>query len=441
MGRHSNDTLQAHPSGSRTVTTILCLVLAMVGPAADALASADAGAPGAFLRFGSSARSLALGGAVAAVSDDAATSYWNPAGLSQLRTMELTAMNANLFADTKYSFVSFGLPSDGKGTFAFSGTFTTSGEFQRATDMVDMDDFFSEQEGIFSLSYARGGTRLGWGVTLKSVSQDIGGSSGSGFGADVGLYLRPDRRMSLGLSFQNALQPEITLEEMPEKLARTLRGGVALHFFNNRFLVLTDLVKTDFMDMDFQGGIEAWPLQQLVLRGGYDTVRESMSFGAGVRWQNWQLDYAHVSHDLGSTTVVGATMRFGIANGVEIVGDRVRFSPSGNDRNVSFDIATALHGEIAEWSVEIRDESGALVRRIFAEGPPPGDVSWSGDDEQGRLVNDGNYTATVTVIDDLGQLWDHEVAVEILGFRNRTRTPIRIDISGSESRKTGEENR
>jgi hypothetical protein len=139
--------------------------------------------------------------------------------------------------------------------------------------------------------------------------------------------------------------------------------------------------------------------------------------------------------------VVGATMRFGISDGVEIHGDRVRFSPSGDDRNVSFDIATALRGEIAEWSVEIRDQRGELVRKLWEEGPPPDDVTWSGEDENGRLVNDGHYTATVIIVDDLGQFWDHEVEVEILGFRNRTKTPIRIDISGSDGRKTGEENR
>ena len=440
MGRQSKDIQNNQRRASRLATTVLCLMLAM-SAGGDAFASSDAGAPGAYLRVGSSARSLALGGAVAALGDDAATAYWNPAGLSQLRTMEITAMSASLFADTRYSFVSIGMPSEGKGVFAFSGTLVSSGEFQRSTEMFDMEDTFSEQEGIFSLSYARGNSRLGWGFTLKSVSQDIGGSTGSGFGADVGLYLRPDRRLSLGLSYQNALQPEITLEEEPEKLARTLRGGAALHFFNNRFLVLADLVRTDFMDLDFQGGLEAWPMRQLVLRTGYDTVREQTSFGAGIRWDNWQLDYAHVTHDLGSTTVVGATMRFGISDGVQIHGDRVRFSPSGDDRDVSFGIGTALRGEIAEWSVEIRDADGSLVRRLWEEGPPPDDVTWSGEDENGRLVNDGNYTATVIVIDDLGQFWDHEVAVEILGFRNRTRMPIRIDISGSDGNKNGEENR
>jgi len=114
MGRHRNDILILQRRASRFATAAFCVLIALTGLCRDAYASADAGAPGAFLRFGSSARSLALGGAVVALGDDAATAYWNPAGLSQLRTMELMAMSASLFADTRYSFVSFGMPSEGK---------------------------------------------------------------------------------------------------------------------------------------------------------------------------------------------------------------------------------------------------------------------------------------------------------------------------------------
>ena len=48
------------------------------------------------------ARSLALGGSNVAYTKGLDALYWNPAGLSQLRTMEATVMGATLFADTKY---------------------------------------------------------------------------------------------------------------------------------------------------------------------------------------------------------------------------------------------------------------------------------------------------------------------------------------------------
>ena len=132
------------------------------------------------------------------MADDAATAYWNPAGLAQLRTMEVTGMGATLFEDTRYGFFALGMPTEKWGTFALSGTFTTSGEFERATWDEDLDETFSEKESIVSLGWARSCKRFAYGVTLKAVSQDIGGASGSSIGLDVGLYYRPHRLLSLG---------------------------------------------------------------------------------------------------------------------------------------------------------------------------------------------------------------------------------------------------
>jgi len=432
MGRQQQHPMMGRERGGRRRCLTAALVLgAWCLTAGIAAAGDDGGVSGAFLRFGSSARSLGLGGAVTALGDGAAVAYWNPAGLSQLRTMEVTGMGATLFADTKYSFFAIGLPREGKGTFAFSGSYVTSGSYERASLWEDLGDTFDESEGVFALSYARGGSHFGWGVNFKSITQDVGGVSGSGVGADLGLYLRPERRVSMGIAWQNALQPEVTLDDYPEKLARTLRGGFALHFFNNRLLALTDIVKTDDMDLNVQGGMEWRPLRDLVLRGGYDTAHDQFTFGGGVLYRNWQLDYAYLSHDLGSISVVSATLRFGIVDGVQILGDRLHFSPAGNDRKVNFSIATALRGRIADWQLEIVDGDGTPVRILGDDGPPPAELSWGGEDENGRLVGDGTYAARMVLHDDLGQRWESETQVQIIGFRNRSRTPIRIDISGS----------
>jgi len=418
---------------------LLLLLVLMAVLARSAFASYDAGAPGAYLRFGSSARSLALGGAGVAAGDDVATAYWNPAGLSQLRTMELTAMGATLFEDTKYSFFSLGMPTTSMGTFAFSGTFVHSGDFERTSIFDDTGEEFSEKEGVVSISYAFGNSRMGWGLTGKSVSQDIDGYSGSGMGLDAGFYMRPNKHLGVGVSVQNLVAPEITLNTEPEKLARTVRGGASLRFFNNRLMLITDLMKTEYMDAKVQAGAEGWVARNVVLRGGYDSLREQYSYGAGVRYQNWQLDYAYVGHELGGTSVMSATMRFGVPDGIRIQADRERFSPAGQDRNVTFDVSTAVNGKVKSWRLEILDGQGALVRALSGKGAPSEAITWGGEDENGRLVGDGRYTATMEIVDELDQLWDHSVHVEILSFRNRTRTPIRIDISGSGDRKNGGE--
>jgi hypothetical protein len=412
-----------------TLATVLLAGLAAATTAAAG--TSDGGVPGAFLRFGASARSLALGNAVAGVSDDVATAYWNPSGLAQLRTMEVTGMGATLFEDTKYGFFALGLPTESWGTFALGATVTTSGKFERATLYEDLDATFSEQEGVFSLSYANGGGRFAYGVTLKHVSQNVDDNKGSGTGLDLGIYFRPHRNLSFGAAIQNAVAPKITLDESEEELVRSARAGIALRFFNNRLLVMSDLVNTRYMDTSFRSGLELWPVRGFAVRGGWDSELEQWSVGTGLRWENWQFDYAFVNTDLGAKNVLSATIRFGVPYGVKVQRDRALFSPSGADREVTFAIATAVRGEVESWRLEIRDETDQLVRLVEGNGSPPGGVTWSGDDEQGRLVADGTYLARVVILDDLGQEWDYETDVEVLGFRDRTRVPIRVEISGS----------
>ncbi len=413
-------------------TLAAALLLPATAPAAD-----DAGSPGSFLRFGASARSLALGNAVVGVADDAASAYWNPAGLAQLRTLELTGMGATMYDDTRYSYLALGLPTESWGTFALNGTFTSSGEFERATWDADLDETFSEKENIISLGWAGSRGRFAYGLALKSVSQDIGGAKGSGSGVDLGLWFRPHRSLSIGAAVQNAIAPTITLVDQEEELARSGRLGLGLRFFNNRLLMTSDVVKTKWMDTSFRAGLEAWPVKSLALRGGYDSEREHMSAGLGVRLNNWQFDYAFVSTDLGSQNVVSATLRFGVPFGVKMDQDKALFSPSGADRQVNFAIRTAVRGQVESWQVVILDSEGRAVRTLSGNGAPPEGVSWAGDDEDGRLVADGSYDARVTIVDDLGQEWDFTTSVEVMGFKDRTRAPIRVELSGTAPTKSG----
>ena len=421
----------------RAVASTLVAACLSAAPLAEALGADDAGAPGAFLRYGSSARSLSLGNAVTALADDASASYWNPAGYARLRTMEFTAMGATLFEDTQYTFMTLGLPTDGYGSFALTGALLSSGEFQRATLFEDLDETFNETAGTFGLSYARGSGRFAWGVHLKSVTHQLAGNEGGGFGADVGLYFRPHRTLSLGFAMQNAVQPEVKLDLEPEKYARTLRAGTALHLLRNKLVVSSELVTTDEMETSLRAGMEVWPTRTFALRGGFDAVREQSTYGAAFRWENWQLDYGFLAHELGATHVVSATFRFGVPYGVKMSADTPRFSPSGERRAVTFDIDTAVRGSVEAWELEIRDDEGQVVRRLEGNGSPPEGVQWAGEDDQGRLVRDGRYQIRITVLDDMTEQWEYDTRVDVLGFRDRTRSPIRVEISGSESSESG----
>jgi len=414
-----------------TMKTFTSIALAMLLMTGTALAGADGGVPGGYLRYGASARSLALGNAVAGLADDAATAYWNPAGYASLRTMELSAMGASLGMETQYGFVTLGLPTDNWGTFALNGTYTTSGDFERTTVFEDLNETFKETEGIFSLGWAKSLGRLSLGAALKSVHQDIGGAKGTGTGLDLGVHYRPHRSLGLGLSVQNAIAPKIVLLEDEETLPKSVRAGLALNFFQGRLQMTSDVVKTEWMDTSYRAGLEVWPLRPVALRAGYDGEKEQWAAGAGLRWQNWQFDYSFVNTEIGSQNILSATMRFGVPYGVKMDMDRTLFSPSGSDRNVTFGIKTAVRGEVDRWTVVIRDDQGQEIRKLEGAGTPPDAVTWDGEDTNGRLVDDGMYIASVAIVDELGQLWDFESSVEVMGFHERTRTPIRMEIGGA----------
>src|ERR1019366_8881146 len=66
---------------------------------------------GEFLELGVGARSLALGGAGTAISEDATAGYWNPAGLNALKYPMVMAMHESRFDGTvQYDYGAFAMP-------------------------------------------------------------------------------------------------------------------------------------------------------------------------------------------------------------------------------------------------------------------------------------------------------------------------------------------
>ena len=133
---------------------------------------------------------------------------------------------------------------------------------------------------------------------------------------------------------------------------------------------------------------------------------------------------------------MSATFRFGVPYGVRLATDTPRFSPSGERRSVNFDVQTAVRGSVESWQLEIRDPDGRVVRRLQGNGSPPAGIEWNGEDDDGRLVDDGKYAVRITLLDDMTEAWDFDTSVDVLGFRDRTRSPIRVEITGSESNES-----
>src|SRR5581483_6978753 len=77
------------------------------------------GDPGRLLTYGSSARDVSMGGAVAAVPQGASSVYWNPALLSEVSRKDVSFLQAQLFGQTSMNWMGYAHPfKERAGTFA-----------------------------------------------------------------------------------------------------------------------------------------------------------------------------------------------------------------------------------------------------------------------------------------------------------------------------------
>lgn len=409
----------------------LALATLAFAPKAEA-ASGNGGVAGQLLRYGSSARSLALGDAFVGLADDVSTAYWNPAGLEQLRTAEVTGLHAELLDGADYEFFAIGAPTRSMGTFALSGTLMRLGGFERTSLFADLDEEFSQSESAFALSYARLISGVSVGVSVKAVHQSIAGLSGSGLGSDVGIYYRPSYRFGFGAAIQNVIAPRVRLDQEEDEWARAVRGGAALYMLGGRVVTMADVGVVDGGGTRLSGGMEVWPQEAFALRGGYNGDLEQFTAGAGVRRGNLQFDYAYNSNDFGLMNIFSVSWRFGVPFGVRVEKSTGTFSPTGGTREVKIAVETAVKGTPRGWRMQIRDGQGEIVKTMDDDGPPPEWLVWKGDDSYGRSVADGNYVAEVAVTDALGQEWMSRAEVEVLNFSDENVVPMRIQVSGAE---------
>lgn len=145
-----------------------------------------------FLKVDVGARAIAMGGAFAAVANDASALYWNPAGIARMTRTELTFTYTQWIADINHSFAGVVLPMGRNNSLGLSAVFQTIGEIEQTT--IDQPRgtglFFNAEDFAFGLTYARAMTDFIWvGATGKFIYQSIWNESATTIGLDVGMLL------------------------------------------------------------------------------------------------------------------------------------------------------------------------------------------------------------------------------------------------------------
>ncbi len=266
------------------------------------------------------ARPAALGASYIALADDGYAAYWNPAGLPGLRHQEINTMRADLFGTGFLtSYLSYAIPFNDR--------------YGAAVDWVNQG--FDDSELAYSqnrLGFALGTRFNDWlavGGSAKWYRFDAGlegignpldfSGTGSGWGFDASLLLKPFAGISLGLLSQDLTGTEITYNNGLSQPLYPFKMRLGAAYTLNRQLSLSA-----GLDESWRLAVEYRVHPALVLRGGIHRDRDRpqglfYALGAGLRHNFALVDYAYTQ-----TPDLGATHRFSLGLAFDLKASAVK---------------------------------------------------------------------------------------------------------------------
>jgi len=262
---------------------------------------------GSFLKRGAGARATGMGGAFAAVADDATSTYWNPAGLARIEGAQFAAVHEKLSLDRSFDFIS--LVSDIGDSFHFGFTLLSYGvngfeETQLDTDEIigvdsegndiydiELKGFFEDEEKCVGLSAAYSfDETLSLGGSLRYLTHTLHENSAKATGCDLGILYRPHQRFGAGFVLKDYFSDLTwnTASHWRDSIAREYVLGFSYRF-GPSLLVAIDFSKVTDLDLGLRLGIEGKPFDALAIRAGSNKGR--ITLGAGFTWRNVTFDY------------------------------------------------------------------------------------------------------------------------------------------------------
>ncbi len=160
-----------------------------------------------FLKIGVGARAMSLGGSFTAIASDVSTIYWNPAGITNLKTTSLGFTHTQWFADISHDFAGVSVPISESDFIAVSATSLTTGE-QEVTTVAQPNGtgvFYNVSDLAIGLTYGRQLTdRFSVGLSVKYIQQNLYNEKASSLTLDIGSYLRTGfHNLIIGMAISN----------------------------------------------------------------------------------------------------------------------------------------------------------------------------------------------------------------------------------------------
>jgi hypothetical protein len=289
-----------------------------------------------FLNAGVGARAEGLGNAFASIVNDATAIYWNPAGLSDLRHVQVHGTHAERFAGAvNVDFLGIGVPFGMRSALGVGLVRLGVDDIPitRKTDpsrpLIYVDDrgqtvvnppivekMVDDQEMAFLLTVSfRRSDRVAVGVNMKTIYKSIGDFSAWGLGFDVGILVQPSPSLRLGMVLKDATSTLVAWRDgRTEAVPPRLRIGAAWSKSWRKWTVLPAIdfesgfnrmgkasqLHAGMLDVNTYGGVEIGYHDRIFLRVG--DSRGRLTVGTGFQISAFLIDYSFTRHsDLGNS--------------------------------------------------------------------------------------------------------------------------------------------
>ncbi|OGS02551.1 MAG: hypothetical protein A2204_04735 [Elusimicrobia bacterium RIFOXYA1_FULL_47_7] len=261
-----------------------------------------------FLKLGIGARETGMGEASVASHSGVDSSYWNPAGLSDITQTELSLMHSDAIIDASLNFVGVAVPLKNGDVicvntivYVIKPVPVTDASGQSMGDLNWLD-------GAAAVSYARNITdSISAGLSAKIVHRMesdpiFGRSEGSAYAFDAGaIYKTHYKGLSVGYALLNTgTELQMTGEVKKDTLPQTSRLGLTYEYELDKNLHLVG--SWDFhriLDNSWHtgAGVEINIRNEFFLRTGFYEKDGSISgntFGFGFMVNQFRFDYSSI---------------------------------------------------------------------------------------------------------------------------------------------------
>jgi len=244
------------------------------------------------------AKPIALGGAFTSLANNSNAVYYNPAGLSQMLSREVSIF---------YSPAPYGLKELANGSVNFVEP-TKFGAFGLSAKTYGFELY---KEITVTASYSNNyKKKIFYGANVNFYNLKIQNyGSASTFGIDIGGLAYLTDFLRWGFAAFNLNRPKIGTQE--DKLPQVYRTGISVQPRNDINFML-DIEKDTRYTASVKAGIEYSLYDMIDLRAGIGTEPTKFSGGVGLYYSIFGIDYGFYNHqDLGLTHQGTITINFG----------------------------------------------------------------------------------------------------------------------------------